>query len=219
VADQQPGAYERVVDRLLSCSAYGERWAQHWLDLARFAETDGFEHDLLRPTAWKYRDWVIKALNDDMPYDEFVRLQIAGDLLRPGDESAAIATGFVLCGPDMPDINSQDERRHMVLSEVAATVGSVLLGLQVGCAECHDHKFDPISQADFYRLRSFFTSSIGLGKGTEHRVLRESSSEARESFLMVRGDFRRPGPHVEPAYPRIANIAGEQPSAPARLAL
>src|SRR5205085_11307221 len=101
-----------------------------------FAKTYGFEPDLRRRAAWTYLDWVIEALKVDMPSDECVRLQIAGDLLRPGDESAAIATGFVLCGPDMPDINSQDERRHMVLSEVAATVGSVLLGLQVGCAEC-----------------------------------------------------------------------------------
>src|SRR5688572_16009417 len=94
LADKEPDAFERVIDRLLASPAYGERWAQHWLDLARFAETDGFEHDHVRPEAWKYRDWVIKALNSDMPYSEFVRLQIAGDLIRPGDESAAIATGF-----------------------------------------------------------------------------------------------------------------------------
>jgi hypothetical protein len=91
LADDQPGAYERLVDRLLATPAYGERWAQHWLDLARFAESDGFEHDHVRPDAWKYRDWVIDALNDDMPYDEFVRRQIAGDLLYPGEEEAAIA--------------------------------------------------------------------------------------------------------------------------------
>jgi hypothetical protein len=218
VTDQQPDAYERVVDRLLSSPAYGERWAQHWLDLARFAETDGFEHDLVRTSAWKYRDWAIKALNDDIPYDEFVRLQIAGDLLKPGDEDAAIATGFVLAGPDMPDINLLEERRHMVLSEVAATVGSVLLGLQVGCAECHDHKFDPISQADFYRLRSFFVTGIPLGNGTQHRVLRETDKPV-ESSLAMRGDFRRPGPRVEPAYLRIANLSGEQPATPPRAAL
>ncbi|MDZ4779206.1 MAG: DUF1549 domain-containing protein, partial [Planctomycetia bacterium] len=128
IADERPDAYEWLLDRLLASPRYGERWAQHWLDLARYAETDGFEHDLVRPTAWKYRDCVIQALNDDLPYDEFVRRQIAGDVLRPDDASSSIATGFALCGPDMPDINRQEERRHMVLNDIAGTVGSVFLG-------------------------------------------------------------------------------------------
>lgn len=156
VADLSPDAHEKLLDRLLASSAYGERWAQHWLDLARFAETDGFEHDLERPNAWRYRDWVIEALNRDMPYDEFVRLQLAGDELHPEDSEAIIATGFLLCGPDMPDINLQEERRHTFLNDLTGTIGSTLLGLQLGCAACHDHKFDPISQFDFYRMRAFF---------------------------------------------------------------
>lgn len=156
VSDTAPDAYEKLIDRLLASPAYGERWAQHWLDLVRFAETDGFEHDLVRPNAWRYRDWVIDAFNNDLPYDEFVRLQLAGDEIRPEDANAAIATGFLLCGPDMPDINLLEERRHNFLNDMTGTVGSVLLGLQVGCAQCHDHKFDPISQLDFYRLRAFF---------------------------------------------------------------
>lgn len=159
LADDAPGAYERLVDRLLDSPAYGERWAQHWLDVARFAETDGFEHDLVRPNAWRYRDWVIEALNRDVPYDEFVRLQLAGDELYPDDPQAAVATGFLLSGPDMPDLNLIEERRHVVLNEMAATVGSVFLGLQVGCAQCHDHKYDPVSQYDFYRLRAFFAAA------------------------------------------------------------
>ena len=134
LADRSPDAWERVIDRLLASPAYGERWAQHWLDLARFAESDGFEFDKVRPDAWRYRDWVIEALNADLPYDEFVRLQIAGDELLPGDRQAAAATGFLLAGPDMPDINSQDERRHNLLNEMTAAVGSVFLGLQIGCA-------------------------------------------------------------------------------------
>ncbi len=154
--DAAPEAYERVVDRLLASPGYGERWGQHWLDLARFAETDGFEFDAVRPNAWRYRDWVIDALNRDLPYDQFVQQQIAGDELWPDDPQAAIATGFLLCGPDMPDINDQDERRHTILNELTGTVGSVFLGLSVGCAQCHDHKIDPISQPDFYRLRAFF---------------------------------------------------------------
>jgi hypothetical protein len=221
LADDQPGAYERLVDRLLASPEYGERWAQHWLDLARFAESDGFEHDHVRPDAWKYRDWVIRALNDDMPYDEFVRQQIAGDLLYPGDEAAAVATGFALAGPDMTDINLVAERRHMILGDIAATVGSVFLGLQMGCAECHDHKYDPVSQADFYRLRAYFEDGLHVEhyKPLEHRVLHEpADAEPRETFLYVRGDFRRPGPRVEPDVPRIAPIDGEH-SGQSRVAL
>ena len=111
---------------------YGQKWAQYWLDLARFAETDGYEHDKIRETAWQYRDWVIQALNDDMPYDRFVSLQIAGDLIAPDDPSAKIATAFCLSGPDMPDINSQEERRHVLLNEITSTVGAVFLSLQDG---------------------------------------------------------------------------------------
>ncbi len=157
--DDSADAYEKLVEGLLSSPAYGERWAQHWLDVARFAETDGFEHDLIRPNAWRYRDWVIDALNKDMPFDEFLRRQLAGDELLPGDPDAAVATGFLLCGPDMPDLNLQEERRNLILNEMTATVGSVFLGMQFGCAQCHDHKFDPIRQYDFYRLRAFFESA------------------------------------------------------------
>lgn len=206
--DESPQAYEHLIDRLLASPAYGERWGQHWLDLARFAETDGFEHDKLRPDAWRYRDWVIDALNRDLPIDEFIALQIAGDELRPGDVQAAVATGFLLAGPDMPDLNLQDERRHNVLNEITATVGSVFLGLQIGCAQCHDHKYDPVSQADFYRLRAVFETAELFETSSAGRVVSESGM-APVSHLMVRGDFRRPGPVVEPAFPRIANPWGD----------
>ncbi len=205
IADRSPDAWERVIDRLLASPAYGERWAQHWLDLARFAESDGFEFDKVRPDAWRYRDWVIDALNADLPYDEFVRLQIAGDELRPGDQQAAAATGFLLAGPDMPDLNSQDERRHNLLNEMTAAVGSVFLGLQIGCAQCHDHKYDPISQFDFYRLRAVFETAEYFEVQPLGRVMHESTSTTSASRLMVRGDFRRPGPEVSPGFPRIAN--------------
>jgi len=211
--DERPDAYEALLDRQLASPRYGERWAQHWLDLARYAETDGFEHDLVRPTAWKYRDWVIQALNDDLPYHEFVRRQIAGDVLYPDDPSAAIATGFGLCGPDMPDINRQDERRHMVLNDIAGTVGSVFLGLQLGCAECHNHKFDPLSQADFYRLRACFEPSLRFGKPDDDRVLHEPHGQHQSPFyLYARGDFRRPTVELEPGFPRIANPWNDAPA-------
>ena len=119
--------YEVFVDELLASPRYGEHWAQWWLDLARFAETDGFEYDAERGRAWQYRDWVIKALNDDMPFDQFVQRQIAGDLM--GDEAA---TAFLFTVPDMPDLNNQSERRHVLLNDITSTVGAVGLGLTVG---------------------------------------------------------------------------------------
>ena len=207
--DASPDAYERLVDRLLASHHYGQRWAQHWLDLARFAETDGFEHDKVRKEAWRYRDWVIDALNDDLPYDRFVRLQLAGDEIQPGDKRAAIATMFCLAGPDMPDINSQVERQHNVLNELTGTVGAALLGLQMGCAQCHDHKYDPISQADFYRLRAVFAPAVHVKKNVSLSRLNELAAESSASHLMIRGDWQRPGPQVEPAYLRIANAGGD----------
>lgn len=209
-ADESPDWYERLVDKLLASPSYGERWAQHWLDVARFSETDGFEHDHVRPNAWRFRDWVIDAHNRDVPLNEFIGMQLAGDELRPGDESALIATGFLFCGPDMPDINLQEERRHTFLNDMTATVGSVFLGLQMGCAACHDHKYDPISQADFYRLRAcfdvepLFDTHPQLGQ-----VMREKSAKIPVSRLMERGDFRRPGPIVQAAFPRIANVSSD----------
>ncbi|MEX2188687.1 MAG: DUF1549 and DUF1553 domain-containing protein [Pirellulales bacterium] len=205
VADRSPDAYERLVDRLLASPAHGERMAQHWLDLARFAETDGYEHDLVRKNAWRYRDWVIDALNADMPYDRFVAMQLAGDELAPGDEQAAIATGFCVAGPDMPDINSQQERRHNVLNDVASTVGSVFLALQVGCAQCHDHKYDPISQRDFYRLRACFESAVKFEKNKPNDMMR-AQEKPMMTHVAVRGDYRRQGAIAPPAVPRIADL-------------
>ncbi len=203
--DESADAYERLVDRLLGSTSYGERWAQHWLDLARFAETDGFEHDKIRPDAWKYRDWVIDALNRDLPYDQFVRLQLAGDELAADDAWAQNATRFLLCGPDMPDINLTEERRHNFLNDMTATVGSVFLGLQIGCAQCHDHKFDPVSQLDFYRLRAYFDPIVEFQNRKTVRLFEPERIRPRKSYLMVRGDFRRQGPQVSPSFPRIAN--------------
>jgi hypothetical protein len=157
--DASTDAYEKVVDRLLASPQYGVRQAQHWLDLARYADTDGFEFDQARPNAWRYRDWVVDALNRDLPYDQFVQLQLAGDEIDPEDPSAFIATGFDRCYPDMVDLNDQKLRRQNALNDITETTGLVFLGLTIGCARCHDHKFDPIRQADFYRLQAFFAGS------------------------------------------------------------
>ena len=215
-ANPGDAAYTAYVDRLLASPQYGEAAAQSWLDLARFAETDGFEHDIERKHAWKYRDWVISALNRDMPFDVFVRNQIAGDMIE-GGESAG--TGFLVAGPDMPDINNQDERRHFVLNDITSTVGSVFLGLTMGCAQCHDHPYDPVSQADFYRLRAFFDAMPPVARDRQlGPEMREAEGPRPVSHAFVRGDVRRAGPEVQPAYPRIANPRADTAAA-SRVAL
>jgi hypothetical protein len=158
LADTRPGAYERLVDRLLASPHLGERWAQHWLDLVRYAETDGFKEDALRPNAHRYRDWVIAALNDNLPYDTFVQWQLAGDELAPGNAQALIATGFNRLWPDEYNAANLEQRRQEILDDTIDTTGLVFLGLTVGCARCHDHKYDPLSQRDYFRLQSFFAA-------------------------------------------------------------
>jgi len=160
VRDQRPGAYERVVDRLLASPHYGERWGRHWLDLARYADSDGYEKDSPRPTAWLYRDWVIQALNRDLPFDQFTIEQLAGDLLPEATDSQRVATGF----HRQTLINKeggvdQEEFRCKANVDRAHTTGAVWLGLTVGCAECHSHKFDPITQREFYQFYAFFNNA------------------------------------------------------------
>lgn len=211
-SNSQPNAYHDLVERYLASPHYGERWAQHWLDLARFAESDGFEHDIMRKNAWLYRDWVIQAFNEDLPYDQFVQAQIAGDEMTAAAKNRALGTGFLLAGPDMPDINLTAERRHNVLNEITSTVGAVFTGLGVGCAQCHDHKFDPISQADFYRLRAFFDNMAFPQKNKQlGHVFSENETDRPQSYLAVRGDFRREGPLLTAGFPRIMNPTQERP--------
>ncbi|HMC27009.1 MAG TPA: DUF1553 domain-containing protein [Verrucomicrobiae bacterium] len=156
VADQSPQAFVRIVDKLLDSPQYGERWARHWLDLARYAESEGFKADETRPNAWRYRDYVIRALNDDKPYDRFIREQIAGDELWPDDPDALIATAFNRHYPDESNARDLRQRRQEILNDITDTVGAVFTGLTYGCARCHDHKYDPILQEDYYRLQAFF---------------------------------------------------------------
>jgi mono/diheme cytochrome c family protein len=160
--DDSPQAFEKVVDRLLDSPHYGERWGRHWLDAARFAESHGFEQDYDRPFAFHYRDFVIKALNQDMPYDQFVRWQLAGDEYAPDEPLAQMATGFLGAGvfPTQITANEVEKSRYDALDDMAATTGSALLGLSIGCARCHDHKFDPIPSGDYYRLISTFTTTV-----------------------------------------------------------
>lgn len=212
-ADDASLSYDQLVDQLLASPDQAEHAAQFWLDLARFAETDGFEHDKVRPTAWQYRDWVVKAFAHDLPYDQFIRWQLAGDQLEPDNDDAQLATAFCVSGPDMPDINLLDERRHVLLNEITSTVGSVVMALQFGCAQCHDHMYDSISQGDFYRLRAFFDDAVELKKNKSVTMLTSVRTD-RPSRLMTRGDFRRPGPIVQAAYPRLLNADEDYPDAP-----
>jgi len=159
VADPAADAYERLVGRLLDSPQYGERWARHWLDLARFAESDGFKSDKARPNAWRYRDWVVKALNDDMPYDRFIALQLAGDEIAPDDPDAFIATGFNRAWPFEDNNMVPGLSRHWMMDDITDTTTSVVLGLTVACARCHDHKYDPISQKDYYRIQALFSNT------------------------------------------------------------
>lgn len=161
VADKSLFAYEKLVKRLLASPQYGERWAQHWLDVVRFAETNGYELDAERPQAWRYRDYVVNALNSDKPYDRFLLEQIAGDELEPESFEARVATGFLRAGPRHVVGGNQDEalNRQEWLTEAVNGIGNAVMGITVGCARCHDHKYDPISQKDYYGLQAFLAGS------------------------------------------------------------
>jgi hypothetical protein len=158
VADNSPGAYEKLVDRLLASPRYGEKWGRHWLDLVRFAETNSYERDSKKPNAWRYRDYVINSFNDDKPYDRFVKEQLAGDELpdaatNPDD---IVATGFYRLGIFDDDAADKEQLRYEVFDDIVATVGQTFLGVTLDCARCHDHKIDPIPQRDYYKILAFF---------------------------------------------------------------
>jgi len=152
--DKSPDAYAKLLDRLLASPRYGERWGRHWLDVARYAESGGYEFDGFRPGAYHYRDWVIRALNADMPYDEFVRMQIAGDKLQPGSYDGVSAAGFFVAGPYPGQITAKtvERFRYDQLDDMLMTMGGSMLGLTLGCVRCHDHKYDPIPATDYYAL-------------------------------------------------------------------
>lgn len=160
VADRRPDAYERLIERLLASPHHGERWARHWLDVVRYADSAGFEADHLYPSAWRYRDYVIRAFNNDRPIDRFIQEQIAGDELWPDDPEAARATALYCFGPTLEEsamIGQQLE--HEWLVDAVDTTGAAFLGLTLGCARCHNHKFDPLLQTDYYALQAIFAAS------------------------------------------------------------
>jgi hypothetical protein len=161
VRDKSPGAYERLVDRLMASPRYGEQAARRWLDVVRFAESDGYEYDTHRPDAWRYRDYVIESFNSDKPYNQFLTEQLAGDEIDPSSQTMLIASGFNRLGPLRKNAGNQEvaSSRTEVLTEMTNIVGASMLGVTLGCARCHDHKFDPFRQSDYYRIQGYFAQT------------------------------------------------------------
>lgn len=158
--DTDGNAFEKVIDRLLASPHYGEQWARHWLDVTRYADSDGFSNDYARPNAWRYRDYVIRAFNEDKPYDEFIREQIAGDEIAPEDPESLIAAGFLRMGPwEHTAMSVEAETRQFFLDDVTNGVGETFLSLPLRCARCHDHKFDPVPTRDYYRIQAVFATT------------------------------------------------------------
>jgi hypothetical protein len=194
LADKSPKAFEKVVERLLASPHYGERWARHWLDLARYAESEGFKADETRPHAWRYRDYVIRAFNADKPYDRFVREQIAGDELWPDDPDARVATAFNRHYPDESNARNLRQRRQEILNDITDTVGAVFVGMTYACARCHDHKYEPILQSDYYRLQAFFANTaarddLALAGAEEQRRHREKLAAWEEATRDIRAQI------------------------------
>ena len=203
VSDDTPDAYEQLVDRLLNSSHYGERQAQRWLDVIRYAETEGFEYDRDLPDGWRFRDYVINAFNKDLPYDEFIFQQLAGDEINPGDPEMQIASGFHRLGAVRRNAGNQEvsSSRNEVLTERTDIIGSAFLGLTIGCARCHDHKFDPISQKDYYEIQAYMASTYEhnavIGDPEQAEVWKKETARTnreirrlKEKLEEVQGDAR-----------------------------
>ena len=214
--DTAPGAYERLADRLLDSRHYGEKWARHWLDLARYADSDGYTQDLDRPYAWRWRDWVIDALNDDMPFDEFTTLQLAADLLENPTPNQLAATGFHRNTLRNREGGTKYEQsRFEETLDRTNTVATAWLGLTVECAQCHDHKYDPITQADFYGLYAFFDNLRDIhidapvpGELGPYLSKRAEYEARRQALLEEHGV-----PALQPPWERELKIAAENPGA------
>jgi hypothetical protein len=168
LADSSPRAYEAMIDRLLDSPRYGEKWARQWLDLVRYAETNSYERDNPKPHAWRYRDYVIRAFNQDKPYDRFIREQLAGDELADGGADGIIGTGYFRLGIWDDEPTDREQARFDGLDDIVATTGQVFLGLTLDCARCHDHKIDPIPQRDYYKILSFFNNITHFNNGGKY---------------------------------------------------
>jgi hypothetical protein len=213
VADGARDAYERLVDRLLESPHYGEKWGRHWLDLVRYAETNGYERDSAKPFAWRYRDYVIDAFNHDLPFDQFIREQLAGDEIDRTAAAPMIATGFYRLGIWDDEPADAPQARYDGLDGIISTTGQVFLGMTINCARCHDHKVDPISQKDYYRLLAFFQDivdpngknlkKVSDGKGATVEVMCVAERGKRDTHVLMRGNPNLEGDKVEPGIPEI----------------
>jgi hypothetical protein len=186
VNDRSPDAYEKLVDRLLSSPHYGERQARRWLDLARYADSTGFENDKTRGNMYRYRDYVINAFNQDKPYDQFVKEQLAGDELAPGNQDVMVATGFLAGYPDNHNARDLVGRKYQITTDMTDTVGAVFLAQTVGCARCHNHKFDKISEKEYFQLQSFFANTSEVSNtpakiGPEEIAYRKQMADWQEA--------------------------------------
>jgi mono/diheme cytochrome c family protein len=233
VNDPAPDAYDKLLDHLLASPQHGERWARHWLDVARFAESHGYEQDYDRPTAYHYRDFVIKAFNSDLPYDKFVKWQIAGDEYEPDNPLALMATGFLAAGTHATQItkNQVEKERYDELDDMARTVGTAMLGVTIGCARCHDHKYDPIPTKDYYRLLSTFTTTvrseveIDLDPKGNKEIKAKYDAEQRHLLARLRGYEQMSAPAVlddptaDPHWRRLHQLALDHAKAPPKLAI
>src|SRR5437868_6214308 len=217
--DESPDAFARVVDRLLASPRYGERWARHWMDVIRYADTNGWERDEFQTQIWRYRDYLIRSFNADKPFGQFLSEQLAGDELRPGDPDALIATGYLRLGPyDSTGsiFMEQAKNRNELMTDLANTTGSAFLGLTMACANCHDHKYDPMSQADHFRLRAFFAGverkddtildlpaeRDRIQKHNDAIDARTKDAQAKPpaTHLFCQGDFTQPREEVPPGF-------------------
>lgn len=195
LADESPDAYPALIDRLLASPRYGEHMARHWLDLVRYADSDGFKADKYRPEAWRYRDYVIRAFNKEIPYDRFVREQLAGDEMFPGRLDAVVATGFLRHTPD--EDNQKDVQRQWTtnLQDVTEVTGETFLGMGLRCARCHDHKFDPVLQRDYYRLQAFFAPMLPVNEIVDLKEAATLGLDGEEEVAGIRGaivEFEEP---------------------------
>ena len=195
--DASPNAFDSVVDRLLASPRYGERWAQHWLDVVRYAETEGFEYDRHIPDAWRFRDYVIGSLNFDKPYSRFLVEQIAGDEIAPADREGLTASTFHRLGPVRRNAGNPDIAlsRNEVLTERTDIIGTAFLGLTIGCARCHNHKLEPISQKDYYRLQAYFAatdeSDVSLAPEKERTTWEAETKSIKGRMERARAQMKR----------------------------
>ena len=225
VADDSPRAFQKVIDRLLASPHYGEKWARHWLDLVRYAETTSYERDSAKPFVWRYRDYVIQSLNDDMPYDQFVREQLAGDELGKITAERVIATYYYRLGTYQDDPVDPVEELYEDLDDIIRTTSEVFLGMTLGCARCHDHKLDPIPQRDYYRFLAFFHGINRYGtydpktvghcllpkippaeKHEQELCINEIGPKPRETFVLIRGNAHAHGEKVEPGFLSVLDV-------------